>query len=336
MKVCRALTLVTAASVALAGCGGAASANGSASDSDQLSVVASFYPLTFAVEQIGGDRVRVTSMTKPGAEPHDLELLPRQVLDLQRADLVVYLPDFQPAVDAAVADHARDHAFDVSPAADLLELSDEHDHDHSDDEHADDDHTADHDEAEDHDDHASSHDGHDHGAFDPHFWLDPTRYADVARAIADELGAKDPAGAAAYQANAASLVAKLTTLDEEFRTGLATCAHREIITGHRAFGYLAHRYDLHEESVSGLTPDTEPTARSMAHVVDFVRTNNVGTVYAEALTSPALTETLARETGARIAVLDPIEGITDQSAGNDYFEVMRSNLQALRTGQDCS
>ena len=153
--------LLVAAALALAGCGGPATAG----ESDRLSVVAAFYPLAYAVEQVGGDRVTVASLTKPGGEPHDLELLPRQVVQLREADVVVYLRDFQPVVDAAVTAHASDRAFDVAPSARLLELAAEagapaDDHGHE------------------------EHDGHDHGSVDPHFWLDPTRYADVARAIA--------------------------------------------------------------------------------------------------------------------------------------------------------
>jgi zinc transport system substrate-binding protein len=304
--------LLVAAALALAGCGGPATAG----ESDRLSVVAAFYPLAYAVEQVGGDRVTVASLTKPGGEPHDLELLPRQVVQLREADVVVYLRDFQPVVDAAVTAHASDRAFDVAPSARLLELAAEpgapaDDHGHE------------------------EHDGHDHGSVDPHFWLDPTRYADVARAIAAELSAKDPAGTTAYAANAARFTGELASLDAEFSAGLAECSNREFVTGHRAFGYLADRYDLVEESVSGLSPEQEPTARGMAQVVDFVRQRGITTVYAEAQANPALTETLARETGTRVAVLDPIEGITDASAGRDYLEVMRANLAALRSGQDC-
>jgi len=204
-------------------------------------------------------------------------------------------------VDAALAAHAAERSLDVAEAADLLTLTE----------------------------------GHDHGAVDPHFWLDPTRLAAVGEAIADRLAQADPAGAAAYRANAAAFTAQLTTLDAEVETGLATCTNRDLVTGHRAFGYFAERYGFTQEPISGLSPDLEPRASDLAHVVEFVREHDVRTIYAETIASPLITQALARETGARIAVLDTVEGISDESAADNYPGVMRANLATLRLGQDC-
>lgn len=128
----------------------------------------------------------------------------------------------------------------------------------------------------------------------------------------------------------------LTTLDSEFATGLKTCTTRDLVTGHVAFAYLADRYDLHQSGVSGLSPDAEPNAATMKDIVEHVREHKVTTIYAEPLVSRDLTETIAKESGATVAVLDPIEGLSKASAGSDYFEIMRTNLTALRKGLDCS
>ena len=298
-------------------CGGA---GGRGADDGRLGVVAAFYPLEYAVSQIGGSHVVVTGLTKPGAEPHDLELSPRQVAKVAEADVVVYEKHFQPAVDAAVEGQARDTALDVSPAArlDLVAVEDGHDHGgETQEEHAG--HAAD----------AS-------GTRDPHFWLDPMRYADVGDAIAAELAARDKANAAAYQANAKAFRAAMTTLDAEFRTGLKSCANHELVTSHAAFGYLSESYGFHQESITGLTPDAEPSPAAMAVLTRHIRETGASTVYAETLVSEDVAKTLARETGARLAVLDPIEGITSASAGRDYPAVMRANLGILRAGQECS
>ena len=293
----RVLPALVLGTLALTGC-----AAPTRSADSRVHVVAAFYPLAYAAQQVGGDRVTVETLTKPGGEPHDLELLPRQILDIQDAALVVHLSHFQPAVDAAVAAHAAERSLDVAKAADLLTLTD---------------------------------DGHDHGAVDPHFWLDPTRLAAVGEAIADRLAQADPAGAAAYRANAAAFTAQLTTLDAEVETGLATCTNRDLVTGHSAFGYFAERYGFTQEPISGLSPDLEPRASDLAHVVEFVREHDVRTIYAETIASPLITQALARETGARVAVLDTVEGISDESAAADYPGVMRANLATLRLGQDC-
>jgi zinc transport system substrate-binding protein len=291
---------------ALAGTLVSGCADSTTSTDGRLQVVAAFYPLALAAEQVGGEHVDVTSLTKPGAEPHDLELTPRQVVDMTRAALVIYESGFQPAIDQAVASQARDAGFDVSPAA-RLTLSAP----------ADPGGTGD-------------------LAVDPHFWLDPIRYADVVKAIGVELARKDPSHAAGYTANADAMVQRLTSLDSAFRAGLAHCADTEIVTGHAAFGYLAERYGLTQVAITGISPDQEPTAAAMSDIVQLIKEHHVTTVYAETLVSPALAETVAREAGAQVAVLDPIEGITSQSAGQDYFAVMRSNLATLETGQQCS
>lgn len=293
-------------------CGGT---GGRSADDARLDVVAAFYPLQYAVQQVGGTHVAVQGLTKPGAEPHDLELSPRQVSSIAQADVVVFESHFQPAVDAAVRDQADKSALDVSAAArlDLVAVEDGHDHDtETEEEHA------------------------DHAARDPHFWLDPMRYADVGDAIAARLSERDPANAAAYATNAKAFRASMTTLDGEFRTGLAHCAVDELVTSHAAFGYLAQSYGFHQESITGLTPDSEPSPAAMAELTSHIRETGATTVYAETLVSEDVARTLARETGARLAVLDPIEGITSASAGRDYPSVMRANLQVLRVGQECS
>ena len=305
--------LVGLLSIALVSACGATGGRGASEG--RLDVVAAFDPLQYAVEQVGGQHVAVQGLTKPGAEPHDLELSPRQVATVAEADVVVYEAHFQPAVDAAVAEQATKTAFDVSPAArlDLVAVEDGHDHG-----------------GETQEEHST------HGAPDPHFWLDPLRYADVGDAVAGRLAVRDPANAAAYRANAAAFRASMTTLDGEFRTGLKTCAIDELVTSHAAFGYLAQTYGFHQESITGLTPDAEPSPAAMAELTRHIRETGARTVYAETLVSEDVARTLARETGARLAVLDPIEGITSASAGRDYPSVMRANLQVLRAGQECS
>jgi zinc transport system substrate-binding protein len=313
------LTLALAGS--LAACSGGSTEPGSGTGEDgsaeaTLAVSAAFYPLELAVQRIGGDRVAVSTLTQPGADPHDAELTPRQVAELGGTDLVVFLSDFQPAVDDAVASVAADSALDVAASADLIEAAEDDGHDHSGES------------EEEHAEHA--------GGTDPHFWLDPTRYAAVAEAVADRLAELDPDGASTYEAGLEAFTTELTTLDEDFTAGLATCTSRELVTGHAAFGYLADRYDLEQKGIAGLTPESEPTAAQIRELVEHVRETGVTTVYAETLVDPALTETIAREAGAEVRVLDPIEGITDASAGSDYFEIMRSNLETLREGQGCS
>lgn len=322
-----ALLALALPAVALAGCGDSAS-DGDAGDGggDALEVVASFYPLQEAVEEIGGDHVEVTNLTKPGAEAHDVELSPKDVLTVKQADAVVYLSGFQPAVDDAVKE--ADTPFDVTDAADLDIAATDDGHDHRGEE------DGDH---EDHDDHADEEKGdHDHGAQDPHFWLDPVRYAGVGDAIAEELARVDPDNAETYRSNAKDFRGRLEALDETFHEGLESCTQKELVTSHAAFGYLADAYGFHQEGITGLSPETEPGSRQMADLVTHIREHDVTTIYAETLVPRDVADAIAKEAGAEVEVLDPIEGITDESAAKDYFGIMEANLETLKKGQDCS
>lgn len=274
----------------------------------QVDVVASFYPLAFVTDRVGGEHVTVSDLTPPGVEPHDLELSPRDVASVAEADLVVYLAGFAPAVDDAVTGEAEGRSLDVGQFArlDLPSSGSEAGHAEGDRQDA-----------------------------DPHFWLDPLRLADVSDQIAARLGQLDPADTATFEANAAELRRQLEALDAELAAGLADCAQRTLVTGHDAFGYLADRYDLTQVGIAGVSPEAEPTPADLAEISQFVAEHGVTTIYHEPLVSAGVAETVAAETGASTAVLDPLEGLPEDAQGADYFSVMRDNLASLRAGQGC-
>jgi zinc transport system substrate-binding protein len=355
----RVLVIVVAATAVLAGCGGddatdVAQSSPSSAMGTALDVVASFYPLQFVVERVGGGLVGVENLTPAGVEPHDLELTPQDAASLEDADLVVYLSGFSPALDDAVGELRE--VFDVAVAA-RLDIEGAHDEHHEDDEQHGEDEQDDEGHAEEETEHEASDaekesghatadehedeagaagDEHDHDGVDPHFWLDPTRLADVADAVAVRLGELDADHVSDFAANAAALRAELEMLDAEFEAGLAECASTDLVTSHTAFAYLAQRYGLTQMGIAGLSPDEEPTPAELAEVTAFVLDHGVSTIYYETLVDPAIADTVAAETGASTAVLDPLEGLTEGSAGADYFEVMRSNLNSLRAGQGCT
>ena len=304
----RALALAGVLTLSLTACG-----SGTPGGSGKPSVVTSFYPIEFAVQRIGGNLVEVSSLTKPGAEPHDVELGAKDLAGLLEADLVVYSKGFQPAVDDAVAQVDPAKVLEVSGAAHLDLAGTQEDHAGES--------TAQH----------AAHSGN-----DPHFWLDPERYQDVAKAIADRLAKDDPTNAAAYAKNTDAFVADLRALDGEFAKGLASCRTRTLVTSHAAFGYLAQRYGFEQHGISGLSPETEPSAAALKQVAELIRAKGVTTIYQETLVDPHFAQTVATATGATLATLDPIEGITTESAGRNYFEVMRSNLATLEKGQECT
>ncbi|MEV6973842.1 metal ABC transporter substrate-binding protein [Kitasatospora sp. NPDC093806] len=295
-------TALTAA-LTLTACGGSGGAQGA---DGKLNVVASFYPMAFLADRIGGEHVKVSNLTAAGVEPHDLELTAKQVAGVKKADAVVYLKGLQPTVDKAVADSGAKHKVDATAASPL------------EDHHLPEGHTEG--------------DGHDHahdGAGDPHLWLDPTRYAAVAKSVGAEFAKADPAHAADYQKNTDELVGKLTALDQEFKDGLKDAKTRTFVTSHAAFGYLAEHYGLTQVAINGVDPESEPTPARLADVQKAAKENGVTTVFFETLVNPKLAETVAKDLGLKTAVLDPLEGVKDP-AKDDYLTVMKQNLTNLQ------
>ncbi len=281
------LALAVALAFLLASCGSDAADNG------RTVVVAGFYPLAWAAEQVGGESVTVRNLTPPGAEPHDVELSARAVDRIRDADVVLLLGGhFQPALERA-AEGARGTVLDLLDELDLR----------------------------------GSADGGEETA-DPHVWLDPARFAAIVERVGTALGRPEPA---------ARLAGRLRALDVEYRRGLVECERRELVTAHAAFGYLADRYGLQQISISGISPEAEPSARRLEQVAQQVREHRATTVFVEPLVSARVAETVARETGTTTATLNPIEGLTEDelAAGDDYLSLMRANLETLRRGLGC-
>ena len=290
-----AAVLVAVLAALLAGCGTASGASPTAGR--PLRVVVGVYPYQWVAERVGGADVRVRNLARPGAEPHDIELTPRQVGEVEQADLVVSSRGFQPALDDAVAQEARGRDLDVLTVVPARPSTDEH------------------------------------GSVDPHLWLDPSRLAAVGDAVAQRLARLAPERAAGFRERAASLHADLDAVDADLRAGLASCARHDVVTSHGAYGYLAQRYGLRQVAISGLSPDAEPTTSRLADVARVARTRGATTVFFEQLVSPRVAEQLAREVGARAEVLDPLE---TAPATGDYLSALRSDLASLRTARGCA
>jgi len=284
---------------------GACSSGGSNGGDGKLKVVAAFYPLAEAATKVGGDLVDLENLTPPGVEPHDLELTPSRIADIQEADVVLYLGHgFAPALEDAVPD-AQGTAVDLLEGLPLRPGVPE--------------------------------EGEEGSVDDPHVWLDPVLYRRVVERIEKAFAQARPDDASTFEANAQSFDAELGRLDQEYRDGLTGCDRDLIVTSHAAFGYLSSTYGLRQEPIAGLAPDAEPSPDRLAELAELVKREGVTTIFTEELVSPKVAETLAREVGVSTAVLNPLEGLTPKevSAGDDYVSVMRDNLQTLETALGC-
>ena len=289
------LLLVTALLLGTTGC---AAFSDDTADDGKVSVAAAFYPLAFVAQRVGGDDVSVTNLTQPGNEPHDLELDIKTTAEVSDADLVLLEHGFQPAVDDAVAEVAEGDVLDVADVVDLEDSTE------------------------------------DPGEKDPHFWQDPARMATLTDAVAASLSKADPEHAATYDSNAKALAADLDQLSTDYEQGLQGCERDTIVVSHDAFTYL-DRFGLNVEGIAGLSPDAEPTPADLARLQELIDKDGITTVFSERLVSPRLSQTLADDMGISTAVLDPIEGLSDETAQEDYLSLMRENLSALELANGC-
>ncbi|MGX1830270.1 metal ABC transporter substrate-binding protein [Paenibacillus taichungensis] len=347
-----ALALLFSLTLIVAGCGQNQSASDSSTSSAntpvppeteeaKLNVEVSFYPMYEFTKNVAGDLANVHTLVPAGMEPHDWEPTPQDIASIEKADVLVYNgAGMESWVDQVTDSLSNSKLIQVeaSHGIDLLEGSegDEHDHEHGDTtdthDHADEATTKEHD----HDHDAEAEEGHthdhDHGGLDPHVWLSPALAVKEVRNIEAGLAQAAPEHAEQFKQNADAYIAKLEALDQDFKAAVADGKRKDFITQHAAFGYLAQEYGLQQVPIAGLSPEQEPSAAQMASVIDFAKEHQVKTIFFETLVSSKVSETIANEVGAKTAVLNPIEGLTEEeiAAGMDYIGVMRQNLEALK------
>lgn len=271
----------------------------------RLKITTSFYPLYFFTKEIADDRADVYNITPAGAEPHDYELTSEDRARIEDSSLLVLNGAMLEPWGSNIKNILAGSTTKVVTVGDILATDTLNEN----------------------------------GAIgrDPHVWLDPVLAKKEVATIADALIQTDPRNTASYQANLQVLNGKLDALDAQYRSALQTCQQKNIVTSHAAFNYLAKEYGLNQVSITGLSPDAEPSAETLAQIADFARKNNVKYIFFESLVSPKLAETVAREVGAQTMVLNPIEGLTDTdiAAGKNYFTEMEANLNNLKLSLQC-
>jgi len=285
-----------------------------AEPNSKLRVVTSFYPVWFLASEIGGEHAEVINVTPAGAEPHDYEPTPSQIRALYDSSLFIMNGAGLEAWGERIASELPETVLVIEAGEGLATLSGEIGEE-------------------------VSHDGEgdEHGLYDPHVWLSPVLASRMVDTILAGFVKTDPDHAPQYESRAVILKQELGALAEEFRSGLSQCAKDDFITSHAAFGYIAHDYNLHQLSIAGLSPEAEPSAKTLAEISVFARENNVEYIFFETLVSPKLAETIAREAGAGTLVLNPIEGLTPEelTAGKTYLSEMRNNLANLKVALSC-
>ncbi len=270
----------------------------------KVKVTTSFYPLYYFTSQIGGDKIDIVNITPAGAEPHDYDPSTKDIAKIEKSDLLVLNGGVEGWGDKIQNNLKGSKTEIVVAGKNLLTQS-------------------------------LVEEG--KTQTDPHVWLDPVRAKEEIHEITQALITVDPKDSLYFKANEEKLHKQLDDLDKSFKSGLLNCSHKDIVTSHAAFGYLASRYGLTQVPIAGLSPDQEPSSKQLAEVSDFAKRNNIKYIFFESLVSPKLSETIAREVGAKTLVLDPIEGVSDDDlkSGKNYYNIMQDNLKNLQIALEC-
>ncbi|MEI5994094.1 metal ABC transporter substrate-binding protein [Candidatus Enterococcus mansonii] len=282
--------------------------------SDTINVVTTFYPMYDFAKNVVGDAGDVQLLIPAGTEPHDYEPSAKDIAKITDADVFVYNSHELETWVQDVLENVDKKNVAVIEAAGSIDLMEGAAHEH------------DHEEEADHDEH-----DHDH-ELDPHVWLDPVLAQKEVEAIRDALVKKYPEKKETFTKNAAAYLEKLNELDAQYKEAFTNAKNKTFVTQHAAFGYLAKQYGLTQESIAGISPDQEPSPSRLAELKKYIKEHNVSVIYFETSASSKVAETLARETGVELAVLNPLESITkqEQEKGEDYISVMKANLDALK------
>ena len=317
MKMQKGLLLLgtVVLSVLLTACGGQEKKE--ASSNDNIQVMTTFYPMYEFTKQVVGDKGDVELLIPAGTEPHDFEPSAKDLAKISDSDVFVYnSPELETWTDnlTDTIDTKKTAIIQASKDIKLMEGA-EHDHEEA----------HDHD-AQEHEEHGHSHD------LDPHVWLDPALAIKEVETIRDQLSKKYPDDKAAFDKNAASYIDELKTLDEEYQTAFKDAKNKTFVTQHAAFGYLANQYGLTQEAIAGISPDQEPSPSRLSELKHYVDDNQVKVIYFEENASSKVAETLSKETGVKLEILNPLESLTDKQIkdGENYLSVMRENLTALK------
>lgn len=327
MKKIKYILLATmAASLILSACGksekpqekGAAATQSKevTSEESKLKVMASFYTMYDFAKKVGGDKVDVKNMVPAGTEPHDWEPAATDIKNLEDADVFIYNGVDMEHWTEEVLDSLDNRSLKVVEAARGISLIKGEDHD----------------EDKDHDKDDQDKDEHDEDGHDPHVWLNPLNAKAEMENIKNALVEADPKNKAYYTENYDKYAKELDQLDAEYKKELEATKSKNIITAHEAFGYLCSAYGLNQVGIEGLSPDSEPEPSRMNEIIGFAKAQGVKTIFFEELVNPKVAETIAKEIGAKVEVLNPLEGLSEEEekAGDDYFSVMKANLKKLK------
>lgn len=279
----------------------------SISDIKKLKVVTTLFPIYDFAKNIGKDKIEVMLLLPPGVEAHSFELTPGDVIEINQADILIYTNKFmEPWISDIIKGVTNKNLLIVNTSEDIKLIP------------------------------AVFHDADEPaGSMDPHIWLDFDNAKMMVNSIAKAFIDKDTSNKAFYEKNAIDYNQLLADLDKDYKSTIISCKLKKIIyAGHYAFGYLAKRYGLDYIAAQGISPDSEPTARDLAVLIDQINKDNIKYVFYEELASPRIAEMLSKETNTDLLLLNAAHNISKEQLekGISFTEIMKNNLNNLKIG----
>lgn len=265
-----------------------------------IEVLATIKPLGFIAAAITDGVSEPKVLLPTGASPHDFSLRPSDIRSINSADLVVWVgSELEGFMAKPLANHPHALALTQVEGMPLFNYAtqDSHDsHDHDDHDHA----------AHEHGDHDEGHEGHHHEGVDPHIWLGPTQSKVIAKAIASELGKLDPANQARYDANLAAFDTKVDAKDKVIAGQMKAVNEKGYFVFHEAYGYWERHYGMSSKGHFTVSPERRPGAKTLVDIRKALEEKQASCIYAEPQFSPAVIESVARNTGAKVLLLDEV------------------------------
>ena len=304
----------------------------------KLNVYASVYPIYDFTKKIGGDKINLSMLTKPGEEPHHYEPSSDDIKNLSKADLFIYNgAGLESFTDKIIESNPDLKTCQASEGVDLIKATHDHDHDHDFCQNSDNaNHNHNHENENNHnheakENHSSHEEEHHHGMYDPHTWLSIKNAKIEMENIKNKLSEIDPDNASYYQKNFDKYAKMCDDLDKEYSQKISVLPNRVMVVSHQAFGYLCGDYGLSQVPIKNISNEDEPDAQTMAQIIDYIKKNNIKYICVEEMTSTKIADTIKAETGAQIKVLSPVETLTQEQMdkGEDYFSIMENNLKIL-------
>lgn len=284
--------------------------NNKTAHSDKKSVACSTLALYDITKNIAGDTVSSYMILPFGVDIHSFEASPKLMAKIQSSDLVLLS-------GAGLESWLKGFSFpnkviDMSKHVKLISFEKSH-HDHEDDEH------------------------HHEGEYDPHYWLDIQNMIMAAKTITKELIALEPQNKEQYQKNEKDYIVSLQELAKKYKTKLSQCSKKTVVVNHNAFSYLAKDYGFEVESLYGLSPDAQPSAKDVAKIITHVKEDNLSVIFFESFASDKVIKTISKEANVSVDVLQPGANITADEAkkGISYMRIMEENLDKLSLALDC-